>query len=278
VVRTDFQLLNADRLESAEALLQTLAETIAEQLDLEGVPPAGGGLGGPSLAFRRFLRREVLGAAEAPLVWGMDEVDRLFACPFGSEIFELLRSLHNERAFDPEGPWTRLTLAIAYATEARLFITDPNRSPFNVGTRVELDDFTLDQVRDLNERYGGPLKGDEPARFHRLVGGHPYLARRGLHELALTGAGFADLEAQAHRDEWIFGDHLRRMRALLARSPELENAVREALQGRPCPTREAFYRLRTAGIMTGHADGEARLRCELYARYLARHLLPDDRR
>ena len=86
--------------------------------------------------WKRFLRREALSGGEVPLVWGMDGVDRLFSCPFGSEIFELFRSLHNERAFDPDGPWTRLTLAIAYATEAHLFITDLNRSPFNVGIRI----------------------------------------------------------------------------------------------------------------------------------------------
>lgn len=276
VIRTDFLLFNAGRLASAETLLHTLAETIKEQLDLEPRPEAPAGLGGPNLAFRRFLRRDVLGANGAPLVWGMDGVDRLFSCPFGSEIFELFRSLHNERAFDPDGPWCRLTLAIAYATEAHLFITDPNRSPFNVGTRIELEDFTPNQVRDLNDRYGCPLRDSEPARLHRLVGGHPYLVRRGLHELAVTGESFAALEAQAHRDEWIFGDHLRRLRALLARDPELGEAVGKVLRGHGCPTRESFYRLRSAGVLAGDSAGDARLRCELYATYLRQHLLDTD--
>ena len=44
-------------------------------------------------------------------------------------------------------------MAIAYATEAHLFITDVNQSPFNVGTRLTVEDFTLSQVADLNERY-----------------------------------------------------------------------------------------------------------------------------
>jgi len=31
-------------------------------------------------------------------------------------------------------------MAIAYATEAHMFITDMNQSPFNVGTRLSLAD------------------------------------------------------------------------------------------------------------------------------------------
>lgn len=275
IVRTDFQLLNAGCLETAEALLRALAEGLAEQLGLEPqLPPGWGSFGGPNLAFQRYLRHTVLDRIEAPVVWGMDGVDRLFTCGFSSEIFALFRSWHNERAFDPEGPWGRLTLAIAYATEAHLFITDPNRSPFNVGTRLELDDFTQEQVRDLNERYGGPLRGqDELERFHRLLNGHPYLVRRALHELAVTGAGVEALEARAHRDEWIFGNHLRRLRALLARDSELNDAVRRVLCGERCPTPEAFYRLRSAGVLAGETAEEACPRCELYAVYLRRHLL-----
>ena len=49
-----------------------------------------------------------------------------------------------------------------YATEVHLFIRDLNQSPFNVGTRVALEDFTRPQV----------------ARLAELVGGHPCLTRR----------------------------------------------------------------------------------------------------
>ena len=56
-----------------------------------------------------FLRGEILEKIETPLVWGLDEVDRLFTCDFGSEVFGLIRSWHNARALDPLGPWERLT-------------------------------------------------------------------------------------------------------------------------------------------------------------------------
>src|SRR5205085_2722820 len=101
---------------------------------------------GPNASFRRYMRRQVLPGLAEPLIWGLDEIDHLFACSFGSEVFGLFRSWHDERAFEPEGPWRQLTLAIAYSTEAHLFITDVNQSPFNVGTRLALEDFTPERV------------------------------------------------------------------------------------------------------------------------------------
>jgi DNA-binding SARP family transcriptional activator len=275
VVLTDFQTLNVAHLESVETLLFALAEAVAEQLDLDVSPaevwdpPRGAN---PN--FRRFLRREVLGRIEAPIVWGLDEVDRLFPRDFSNEVFGLFRAWHNERALDPTAPSARLTLAIAYATEAHLFITDLNQSPFNVGTRLTLEDFTVEQVADLNRRYGSPLRDPtELARFYRLVAGHPYLVRRGLHEMAAHGLPITAIEAEAEPAAGIFGDHLRRMLAALVKDPELCDAVGAVLRGQPCPTPEGFYRLRSAGVLSGESVGEARPRCQLYASYLKRHLL-----
>lgn len=275
IVLTDFQKLNAAHLESAETLFMTLADSIADQLDVEVLPEeVWNARRGPSVNFERYLRREVLGKIDAPIVWGLDEVDRLFSCDFGSEVFGLFRSWHNERALDPSGPWSRLTLAIAYATEHHLFITDVNQSPFNVGTRLTLEDFTFEQVEDLNRRHGSPLRGEaEVARYCRLVSGHPYLVRRGLHEMATHGLDIAAFEAQADRDEGIFGDHLRRILVLLARDPELMEVVRGVLRRRPCPTAESFYRLRSAGVMIGTSQHDVRPRCQLYESYLSHHLL-----
>jgi hypothetical protein len=211
-------------------------------------------------------------------VWGLDEVDRLFTTSFGGEVFGLFRSWHNARSLDPSGPWNRLTLAIAYATEAHLFITDLNQSPFNVGTRLALDDFTVEEVAELDRRYGRPL--DDPARvrrFYGLVGGHPYLVREGLHEMAARGMDLESLERLADHDDGPFGDHLRRLALSLAHGDAatgapLADAMREVLAGRPCPTAESFYRLRSAGVVAGDSAGDARPRCRLYAAYLGRRL------
>jgi hypothetical protein len=273
-VLTDVESFNAEHLASAETLLLALAQSLADRLDLDVMPvEVWEAHRGPNPNLRRYLQRHVLTAVPGPLIWALDEVDRLFACPFGSEIFGLFRSWHNERALEPAGPWSRLTLAIGYATEAHLFITDLNKSPFNVGTRLTLEDFTREQVADLNRRYGSPLREEaELRRYYDLVGGHPYLVGRGLHEMASHGIRVADLEARASDSDGIFGDHLRRLTVALKRDADLCNVVRAMLQGRPCPTPEAFYRLRTAGVLIGDSERAVRFRCRLYATYLERHL------
>ncbi len=200
------------------------------------------------------------------------EVDRLFTSEFGSEVFGLFRSWHNARSLDPQGPWRRLTLAMAYATEAHLFITDMYQSPFNVGTRLLLEDFTCEQVAELNHRYGAPLGEAEVQDYFRLVGGHPYLVRCGLHEMATHGTSLSALEAQADHDEGPFGDHLRRLLISLKQDAALCEVMQGVLQGQGCPTAESFYRLRSAGVIIGEAEREARPRSNLYATYLERHL------
>lgn len=273
-VSTDLQKFNADSFRNIKSLYLTLAESIADQLEVDVEPSTiWEDRRGPNANFERFMRKAVLNRLNGPLVWAMDEVDRLFSTPFGTEFFGLLRSWHNERALDPSGPWSVLTIAIAYATEAHLFITDLNQSPFNVGTRLNLEDFNQMQVAELNRRYQGAIKTQEDLnRFYRLVGGQPYLVRRGLHELAQHKLSFDAFEEVASRDEAFYGDHLRRLLVLLARDGELGQAMRGIIAGDSCPSSENFARLRSAGLVVGHTPEDARPRCRLYSMYLRRHL------
>ena len=275
VVLTDFQTLNASHLQSADTLFLTLAEMLADQLDLDILPSEVWNPGrGPNMNLERYLRKPVLSSVEQPIVWGLDEVDRLFSCDYGSEVFGLFRSWHNKRALDPSGPWSRLTLAIAYATEAHLFIKDLNQSPFNVGTRLSLDDFNIEQIAELNSRYESPLKSrSEIERFHALVGGQPYLVRRGLDEMTAHAMSIEAFEALADRDEGMFGDHLRRILVTISQDPGLTEAVRAVLCGRQIQSPAEFYRLRSTGVLAGDSTSTAEPRCKLYATYLSRHLL-----
>ncbi len=275
VVLTDFQTLNASHLASADSLFRTLADILADQLDLDVLPSDTWNPGrGPNMNLERFIRREVFGSIDQPIVWGLDEVDRLFSCDYGSEVFGLFRSWHNKRALDPGGPWSKLTLAIAYATEAHLFIKDLNQSPFNVGTRLSLADFTIEETSELHRRYQSPLRTqDDVKQFHNLLGGQPYLVRRGLDELALHPTDIRSFEADALRDEGIYGDHLRRILVTISQDPDMTRAVRAVLSGTEVDNPSEFYRLRSTGILTGDSTHDARMRCQLYQQYLSRHLI-----
>ena len=274
VVLVDFQNLGAEDLASFGSLLLSFANAFADQLDLDISPTAiwkADRSAGANLEL--FLRREVLAKVLSPVAWGLDEVDRLFTCGFGSEVFGLFRSWHNKRALDSEGPWRHLTLAIAYATEAHLFITDLNQSPFNVGTRLQLDDFTPEQVAELDRRYDAPLGGAVGVeRLYGLTGGHPYLTHRALYEMVSNGLDLPALEALADHDEGPFGDHLRRILLSLTQDAALSGVMRDVLRGAPCSSAESFYRLRSAGLLVGDSASDARPRCRLYATYLEQHL------
>jgi len=273
VLIIDFQHFGPAAFETAAKLLLAMAELIAYQIELPARPHENwNDCLSPSSNFERLLRREVLACDESFFVLAVDEVDRLFNHNYASEIFGLFRSWHNCRALDPNGPWSRLTIAIAYATEAHLFISDLNQSPFNVGTRLTLDDFTCEQLAQLNDRYGGPLVEDEIRRFYDLVGGHPYLAQRGLYEIHQHNISPAALDQNADHPDGPFGDHLNRLLISLQQDQDLLQELRGLVLSGSTLSNGAFYRLRSAGVLAGVTADEARLRCELYARYLKKHL------
>jgi hypothetical protein len=275
VVVTDFQQLNASDLQSVETLFRTLGEWVADELKLDmDLDQFWSARRNPSRRFNEFICREIMGRIKEPILWAMDEVDRLFPCPFRSEVFGLFRSWHNARATEPLQPWRRLTLVIAYATEAHLLIDNLDQSPFNIGTSLVLEDFSPAQVAELNARYGSPLLGAAAVQeFYALVGGHPYLANRGLYEMVHQRWDLATFRKQAERDDGVFSDHLRRLLVLLSRDAELGGVVRGVLSGQPAASTESFLRLRSAGVLSGESARAMQLRCQLYSNYLKRHLL-----
>jgi len=274
VVLTDFQTFSSSQLATDEALYKGLANALAFQLGLKPkIAEVWSEFLGANTNLEMFIQSEILEHVEGPIVWALDEVDRLFAVPFATDFFGMVRSWHNRRALEPQSPWSKLTLAIAYATEAHLFITDLNQSPFNVGTRITLADFSAIQVRELNDRYGRPLTDLQLDQLRGLVGGQPYLVRRALDELVRGKLAFDEFARVADGDEGVLGDHLRRILVAVSSSEPLLEDVRRMLTGQSLLQSEHFYRLRSAGIVVGDAPAEARLRCGVYDRFLRRHLL-----
>lgn len=143
-----------------------------------------------------------------------------------------------------------------------------------MGTRLALDDFTVEQVTDLNIRYGSPLKSEaQVRRFQNLVGGHPYLVRRGMDAMIAAGLNMDRLEAQAARADGPYGSHLNQLYHSLVRDPELTDLLRTVLRGKGLPSEVGYYRLFSAGILAASADQQPRLRCCVYETYLAHRLL-----
>jgi hypothetical protein len=122
-------------------LYVALGHSTADQLDLDKSLEDAGSATQRQRKFRTIHSSRSLEQSIVAPGLGLDEADRIFGCAFSSEVFGVLRSWHNQRVLDPTGPWSRLTVAIASSTEAHLFISDVNQSPFNVGTRLVVGDF-----------------------------------------------------------------------------------------------------------------------------------------
>lgn len=272
VAFTDLQSFPGDAFANVEQFFFALAESLAGELDLETRPEGVGknlGLRGPE--FQRYIEEKLLSEISEPIVWMVDEVDRLFACKYRDEVFARFRSWHNRRATKPEQPWRRLTVAMAYATEPHLFSNDLSQSPFNVGMRIALEDFSFAQLAELNRRYDSLLSEDDLKKFFALVGGHPYLVNYGLYWMADHRCDLSELAACADRDDGPYGEHLRRIWTLP--DADLLRAIIAMLRGQPDLTTAEFYRLRTAGVLSGDAPRSARMRCQLYEIYLKKRLL-----
>src|SRR5262249_44420609 len=146
---------------------QQLCGRICDMLDIESqVESFWKANNGDSFTCERYIERYVL-PRSGPLALVMDEVERVLEAPFRSDFFGMLRSWHDQRAL-VDNNLQRLDIVLAASTEPKLWIPDPERSPFTVGLRVDLDDFSEQNVRELNQRYGAPLNGEQLERLAKL--------------------------------------------------------------------------------------------------------------
>lgn len=272
-VYLDFQTFDEPQLASLGATLQTLARRIARTLKTPMQPADvwDSDLLGEKGSFAEFLTLAVLDGSSSPVVLILDEVDRLFDRSYRGDFFAAVRGWHNNRA--TEEAWENLHLVLGHATDPALWIENLNESPFNVGDRLRLGDFTRDQVAGLNDRHGSPLRSSEEIDgLMELVGGHPYLIRQALFVLAAERWSLARLREEAGKDTGPFGDHLRRHLWALLQGDRLRAVVAKIAKGSGCDDEGLFHRLLASGLVDGETRSEARLRCALYQQYFSRHL------
>lgn len=270
----DFEQFSSHDMESPETLYLRIIALLADQAgdDFNASTEWKDHLGA-SGNLERFLRRHIVAGNGPPLVWALDGVDKLFRTDYFEEFFALLRGVHTKRATEPGVAWSRLTVIIVTATEAHLYIRDLNQSPFNVGTRILVEDFDSTQCAKLRETYGFPPgEPEECEQVNRLLGGHPYLLARGLQEMRNRKMNVGEFTEYAQRSDGPYHDHLSQILRLLSADSGLCDDMRAVFAGAPC-SEEGFFRLRSSGLLTGSTPDTAALRCGLYEQYLARHLI-----
>ena len=274
---TDFQKLSSSQIASEDIFYKVLSRTFARQLKFQyDFESEWLDVFGPNLNMDNLLRA-YLESQKGHLIWFMDEADKLFGAPFASDFFGLVRSWHNARATEPDGPWSRFTVVVSYATEAHMFIKDINQSPFNVGLQIPLRLFNLAEVEELNRRYGSPIKSaSEISEYMTLVEGHPFLTRRGLDVIARKRLSFRALMDTADQDSGPFGDHLKRILMGITANADILQALQESISNPAIRELPSYQSMLAAGIFRNNGPHKVEFRCDLYRRYLTQHLHPQN--
>lgn len=268
----DFQLMDKPQLESLESLLSFMARKLARELKTSLKPDEiWDSFLGAKDNLTNFIADALFSVATSRFLFAFDETDRVFDLAYRDDFFATLRGWHNLRAIDEK--WNRLNIVFAHSTEPALWIKDINQSPFNVGECLRLENFTLDQIADLNTRHGAPLKRlDEMQQLLDLVGGQPYLTRQALYALSTNQWSLPQLLNIAIEDTGPFGDHLRRFAWRLQENKELKDALRQVLHQNRCDEEAPFQKLWAAGLVAGASRNDAQVRCRIYEQYFKKHL------
>jgi WD40 repeat protein len=169
---------------------------------------------GPLQRWMSAIETLVLARCPGRLVLFLDEIDAVRSLPFSTdEFFAAIRECYNRRTQDPA--FQRLTFCLLGVASPSDLIRDTRLTPFNIGRRIELTDFTAAEAAGLAGGLEGgtpppapPLPGErglslsmeqeaeaDPAARRLLArvlywtGGHPYLTQRLCQAVAEAAAG-----------------------------------------------------------------------------------------
>lgn len=134
---------------------------------------------GPLQRWLQTIRQAVLPRRAGAVVMFVDEIDAVLSLPFSTdEFFAGIRELYNFRTEDAE--LERLTFCLLGVASPSDLIRDTRMTPFNIGARIELRDFTIAEAAPL----AAGLRREEPTADELLqrilfwTNGHPYLTQR----------------------------------------------------------------------------------------------------
>jgi hypothetical protein len=260
-----------------------LLERIGEQLDLEGELEQAWLRQehlGPLQRWMRVVREVLLSKRAGNIVIFIDEIDSVRSLDFSTdEFFAGIRELYNRRAQEPE--LNRLTFCLLGVATPSDLIRDTRTTPFNIGRRIELSDFTEPEAAPL--ALGLSRNGHDGSALLRRVlywtGGHPYLTQRlcwavAQDETALSVSAvdricrdlFLSLRAREHDDNLLFvRERMLRSEVDTPSLLTLYGKIRAGKKVRDDDTNRLIGVLRLAGISRSQ-KGLLRLRNRIYER------------
>ncbi|MBA3924214.1 MAG: AAA-like domain-containing protein [Nostocaceae cyanobacterium] len=130
----------------------------------------------------KFIETILLVKILEKIVIFIDEIDSLLSLNFKDDFFAAIRACYNQRVDKPE--YKRLTFALLGVATPSDLISDRNRTPFNLGTAIQLNGFQLQEAAPLAQ--GLADSHQEVLReVLNWTGGQPFLTQKVLKILAL---------------------------------------------------------------------------------------------
>lgn len=135
---------------------------------------------GPQQVWLEALRRVLLERVRERILIIVDEIDYVRSLEFPTDDFFLgIRELYNRRANDPE--LNRLSFCLLGVASPGDLIENKDITPFNIGHRVDLRDFTLGEALQLAEGFPElprPQAEVLVRRIYHWSGGQPFLTQK----------------------------------------------------------------------------------------------------
>jgi WD40 repeat protein len=125
-----------------------------------------------------FFEKVLLTETDKRVVVFVDEIDTTLSLTFTDDFYAAIRYFYNARAYVPA--FHRLSFVLIGVAVPGDLIRDPQRTPFNIGQRVDLSVFTLNEAAVLGEGICESAAESSAAlkRVMDWTGGHPYLTQR----------------------------------------------------------------------------------------------------
>jgi WD40 repeat protein len=158
----------------------------------------------PLLRWMKAVETIVLPQRAGRIIIFVDEIDAVRSLPFSTdEFFAAIRELYNRRTEDAE--LERLTFCLLGVASPSDLIRDTRTTPFNIGQRIELNDFSDDEAVPLANGLGRDERTAKKLlnRILYWTGGHPYLTQR-LCQATAADASVNDAAGIARLCEELF--------------------------------------------------------------------------
>ena len=232
----------------------------------------------PVQRFSNFLRDVLLPNITGPIVVFVDEIDSALGMAFTDDFFAAIRATYNARASHEE--FQRLTFILLGVARPADLIRDRNRTPYNIGTHIDLSDFTLSELDPFQAVFENVYPGQGAEIIQWVLdwtNGQPYLTQKLCAELVRTSeTSLTSASVDQTVTRLFFADEARKESNLRAIRDRIESSPNKSkmlqIYGQVLRRREvldeerspAKNELKLTGLLRPTVHGQLEIRNRIY--------------